>query len=205
MGLRAIAAGRMAGVLVLIVSLSLFLGVLPAEAHRVTVFAWVDGDTVHTESKFPGGREVNEGKIAVFDNVTGEKLLEGQTDAQGAFSFPIPRRTALRIELLAGMGHKSEWIVPAEEIGAAAKSAPVSPAPAVLPPPPAPASGQDMEAVLERVLDRKLQPLVRMVVDLRQQGPTLKDVFGGIGYIFGLVGVGAYFHYRRKSRELDRR
>ena len=25
-------------------------------AHNVTVFAWVEGDTVHVESKFSGGR-----------------------------------------------------------------------------------------------------------------------------------------------------
>ena len=90
-----------------------------AHAHRVNVFAWVEGDTVYTESRFPGGKAVKEGQIVVFDEVTGEKLLEGRTDESGAFSFQVPRRVSLRIELTAGMGHKNEWIVPAEEISAA--------------------------------------------------------------------------------------
>ena len=38
-----------------------------------------------------------------------------------------------------------------------------------------------------------------MVAELRQTGPTLTDVLGGIGYIIGLVGLAAYVRYRRKE------
>jgi len=33
-----------------------------AFAHRVNVYAWVDGDTIYVESKFAGGRPVNPAK-----------------------------------------------------------------------------------------------------------------------------------------------
>jgi nickel transport protein len=88
---------------------------LNAHAHRVTIFAWVDGDTVHTQSKFGGGKMVNNGEINVFDP-EGNLLLKGNTDENGEFSFKVPQKTSLRIELNAGMGHQNEWIVHGEEI-----------------------------------------------------------------------------------------
>jgi nickel transport protein len=198
---------------------ALLLLIVPtAHAHRVNVFAWVEGDTVRTESSFPGGREVNGGQVVVYDDETGEKLLAGRTDDKGKFSFPVPRKTSLRIELTAGMGHKNEWIVPAEEILAASGLSGPNPAPsagergesadskAVV----EPAGGQEVpsariEAAVEKVLDRKLAPMVKMMAELRQRRTSLADVVGGIGYIIGLAGLGAYIHYRRKIKELENR
>lgn len=187
----------------------------PAMAHRVNVFAWVEGETVHTESSFPGGREVNDGRIAVFDDRTGEKLLDGQTDEKGQFSFRIPRRTDLRIEMTAGMGHKNEWIVPLDEILAATGEAPPAASAAAAPENAtiqegsekpagaAPFSSAQIEAAVERAIDRKMAPLIKGMAELRKQKTTITDVFGGIGYIIGLAGVGVYIHYRRKIREIS--
>ncbi|MGB6010744.1 MAG: hypothetical protein WBI57_05700, partial [Desulfobacterales bacterium] len=36
-------------------------------AHNVTVFAWVDGGTIHTQSKFSGGKRVKNAPILVYD------------------------------------------------------------------------------------------------------------------------------------------
>jgi nickel transport protein len=57
----------------------------------------------------------------------------------------------------------------------------------------------DMEQTLERALDKKLAPILRMLAESREQGPKLSDVLGGIGYILGLVGIAA--HFKRKSKE----
>jgi nickel transport protein len=200
--------------------LLLFAGVLlllvaPCHAHRVNVFAWVEGDTVHTESSFAGGREVNSGSISVYDDQTGEKLLDGQTDDNGKFSFRLPRHTPLRIEMVAGMGHKNEWIIPLSEITAAGGSAAASPEeapgaekkaplPQTVAESPAKVDAVQIEKTVETVLDRKLSPVVRMLAESRQHRTTLQDVIGGIGYIIGLAGLGAYIHYRRKIKELNR-
>ena len=74
-----------------------------ANAHGVYVFAWVEGDTVYVESKFSGGKKVNSGKIIVTDS-QGAELLNGTTNDQGEFSFKIPKKTELKIVLLAGVG-----------------------------------------------------------------------------------------------------
>ena len=51
-----------------------------AMAHRVNVFAWVDGDEVHTESKFSGGTLVRSGGITVKDEKTGAVVNQGTTN-----------------------------------------------------------------------------------------------------------------------------
>ena len=196
---------RKTGTVILLAVGFLLLILGPAEAHRVNVFAWVEGDTVYTESRFSGGREVNEGWIIVYDDQTGEKLLEGRTDAGGKFSFKVPRLSPLRIEMTAGMGHKNEWIVPAEEIAAAGGDVPETPAAvqeagadastrkeasATLST--TPAGAAQIEQVVEKVLDRKLSPVVKLMAESRQHRTTFSDVIGGIGYILGLVGLATY-------------
>lgn len=192
---------------IVVVSIFLLILVPDARAHRVNIFAWVEGDTVHTESKFSGGKRVNDGVVTVYDGQN-HKLLEGKTDDQGLFSFKTPVRAELRIELLAGMGHKNEWTVAADEFGEArGGSSPAAAAGQQVPPPAdqeqmAAAAPEGLEPALEKALDRKLAPIRQMLIRLNEERTGARDIFAGIGYILGLVGVGAYVHFRRKSKEL---
>lgn len=86
-----------------------------ADAHRVNLFAWVEGDTVYVESKFSGGKKVSAGKIIVTDP-QGTELLTGTTNENGEFSFKVPQKTDLKIALLAGTGHRAEWTIAVSEI-----------------------------------------------------------------------------------------
>jgi len=185
---------------ILILPLVLF-SASAAYAHRVTVFAWVEGDRVHTESKFSGGKSVAGGQIIVYDDRSKEKLLEGTTDNQGVFTFTMPRKVQLRIELLAGMGHKNDWIVKEEEFGLSPKGDPV-PA-GFIPEESAPIQKtppvSEIESVVEKILDKKLEPVMKLLVQSQQRETTVHDVMAGIGYIFGLVGVGAYFYSRKRN------
>jgi nickel transport protein len=182
-----------------------------AYAHKVTVFAWADGDRVFTESKFSGGKIVTAGKVEVFDR-SGNLLLEGRTDDNGAFDFKTPIVTDLKIVLTAGMGHRNSWLLTAAELSKGeptplATSA-AQPEPADLETPRATAppvvgpglTSGDIEAIVSRQLEAKIKPLVRMLAASQEKGPTMRDVVGGIGYIIGLVGLGAYVRYRRDRR-----
>ncbi len=93
----------------------LFFGIGPVHAHRINLFAWVEGDTVYVESKFSGGKGVKEGKIIVTDP-EGNELLSGTTNENGAFSFRVPKKTELKIVLAAGTGHRAQWTIAAGEI-----------------------------------------------------------------------------------------
>ncbi len=189
-----------------------------ANAHKVMIFAWVEGDTIHTESKFSGGKKVKGGRITVSDK-QGNLLLEGKTNDRGEFSFKVPKKTTMIISLNAGMGHRADWTVPEEEIEEVTteQSQPSAPKETdeteqkkVIQP--TTVSGitiEDIQLTVEKLLDRrintteknidkKLKTIIKMLTESRDKGPSVNDILGGIGYILGLVGLGAYIKYRKK-------
>ena len=97
------------------------LGVLlfggTAMAHKVNVFAYVEGGVVYTESYFPDGTPVESGKVLVFDS-QGKLLLEGGTDKGGLFSFGVPKVDDLTIVIEATMGHKNSFKLKKSEVEA---------------------------------------------------------------------------------------
>ena len=196
-------------------------GINPAYAHKVMIFAWMDGDTVFTQSKFSGGKKVKGGNVVVY-NTQKKILLEGKTDDKGEFSFKVPKKTTLKIVLYAGAGHRAEWTVPKEDIEEMSRGKPAEstlkepqakmPANTIpseptenqadempqAPHPPGPGA-DEIEQAVEKALDKKLKPVIKMLSESLNRGPTVSEILGGIGYILGLMGVGAYFHYRRKK------
>jgi nickel transport protein len=180
---------------------------VPAHAHRVNVFAWVEGNTVYGETSFSGGGPAVNSKLAVLDSVTGEEFLSLTTNAKGEFSFTVPeaaktRGSDLVIKLLAGMGHTDEWVVKAAEFGAAkaaeAVSAPEQPATTD---PGAAALSQaqlDELAASIKALERQVGEMARLMVRQSDPGPGLREILGGIGYILGLIGVAAYVRSRAR-------
>lgn len=179
-----------------------------AIAHRITVFAWVEGDIVHVESKFSGGKKVRGGEVVVSDS-RGNPLLNGKTNEQGEFSFKAPRKAELKIAVIAGMGHRGEWTITAEEIEglpaeetvkSVRKSAPDRPKKHTESLPSPGLSPDDIQSVVEKALDKKLKPVIKILTESRQDhAPSLTDILGGIGYILGLMGVATYFNFRRKK------
>ena len=86
-----------------------------AQAHKVNIFAYAEGGTVYAESYFPDGKAVQDGTIEVYDS-QGQKLLEGKTDQEGKFSFPVPKKDDLRIVIIASMGHKNDYVLKKDEL-----------------------------------------------------------------------------------------
>jgi nickel transport protein len=97
--------------------LGMFLALAaPAMAHKVNIFAYVEGDVVYTESYFPDGKMVENGTIEVLD-ASGNKLLEGKADQDGHFSFPLPeKKEDLTIVINATMGHKNSYLLQKSEM-----------------------------------------------------------------------------------------
>ena len=88
-----------------------------AMAHKVNLFAYVEGGTVYTESYFPDGTPVESGKVLVYDS-QGELLLEGVTNKAGLFNFAVPKIDDLTIEIQASMGHKNSYKLKKAEVEA---------------------------------------------------------------------------------------
>ncbi len=175
-------------------------------AHKVNVFAWVEGDTVFVEGYLPGGKKSQDSLVEVF-NPAGIKLLEGRTNEKGEFSFKIPERTDLKIVLTVSMGHKNDFIVPASDFGEV-ESSPSSPsqsfAESAKDSSANPTDLNQLEGIIDKALDRKLAPVIKLIRDTRKEGPTITEIVGGIGYIFGLIGVAVYFSNRRNKERGQR-
>ena len=203
------------------------LGILivnvPAMAHKVNVFAYVEGDKVVVEGYFGGKVKAQNCAVEVFDE-SGKKIREGRTDEKGLYTFKLADLPAfsgsLKIVLEASMGHKAQYTLSAADIpGSGKKNAPLTAQSRetkpeqTLPRPPAPASTQVVDqaaltAALESVMDKKLAPITRMLgkqekllLEEKFGGPKLTDIIGGIGWIVGLVGLAAFFWGRNRSEK----
>jgi nickel transport protein len=177
--------------MVQVLSLLLFTGAT-AHAHGVHIFAWVEGDTVYTDSYFSGNKKVKGGIVKVFDT-SGAILLEGKTNDKGEYSFKLPGKTALRLVLEAGTGHRAECLLGADEIAGIEEG----PAP---PPSPSQEDRDHIRQVVEEALDAKLKPITRALAKIQEgRGPGLTDVIGGIGYIVGIMGIIIYFKRQKRS------
>ena len=95
----------------------------PAQAHRVNIFAFVDGTVLQTECSFSSGTKVQSAPVDVLDAQSGNLLQQGTTDTQGRVRFAItpamkaaPKGLILRVR--AGEGHQGEWTVEADELTA---------------------------------------------------------------------------------------
>jgi len=199
--------------------LLVFLLASSALAHRVNVFAYVEGDAIHVECSYSRSARVRFGDVAVKNAATGHVYLTGKTDEQGNFVFSIPsearaEKADLNILLRAGEGHQNDWTVKAEEY-LAATSGPVT-TPAVLPdskqlastskdaPQPAPQvmSGLEpaaLQALIETAVEKKIAPVRNILLEEKERGPGMQEIVGGIGYLVGIAGLLAYARSRKKG------
>ena len=179
---------------------------ISAFAHKVNIFAYIEGGEIYTESYFSDGKKCVESKIEVFDN-QGNKLLEGLTDEEGMFSFKIPPEDAidgdLKIVLTASMGHRAEYSIRADELGDIKGlieekiEEPVS----VIFPETFSVDLKEIQSIIEDTLDEKLKPIIREMREIKKSqedriSPT--EIIGGIGYIIGIFGIIAYFLSRKR-------
>jgi len=176
---------------------------ISAFAHKVNIFAYVEGGRVYTESYFSDGKKCIESKIEVFNN-QGNKLLEGLTDGEGEFSFEVsPEDGDLRIVLTAGMGHRAEYSISADEIRGSAgliKEEPEEPV-SLISPETSLVDLKEIQSIIEDTLDEKLKPIMREMKEIKKSqedkiSPT--EIIGGIGYIIGIFGIVAYFLSRKR-------
>lgn len=179
-----------------------FTFVSAAQAHKVYLYAWVEGDTVYTESYFGSKNKVRGGQIVVY-NMSGKKLLEGRTNEKGEFAFKAPQKADIRIVVEAGMGHRNEIILkakefldgmvePSESTGMEEKQKAALSS--------KPAEAKQIRTIVEQALDSRLKPIIReLAMTRKERGPGMTEIIGGIGYIVGLMGLIMYFKSRKKG------
>lgn len=189
----------------LVMALAVTTAVGPAWAHKVSVFAYVRGDSIHTESYFADGRKCQNATVSLLDAAAGT-LATGTTDDQGMLTLPVPvvsmqDRGDLQVVLQASMGHRAEYTLPGEELwggeAAAAERSAGTWGPAA-----GAAASEERTAAAQPgtggAVARELASLTRAVRQLQrqQERASVRDIAGGIGYIVGLLGVYCYVRSR---------
>jgi len=197
----------------------LLLSSISGWAHKLNVFAYLEGDTVVVEGYFSGNVKAQDSLVQVFDS-DGKKMLEGKTDRNGMYVFKLadlPRvKGHAKIVLDAGMGHRADFTLTAADLPSASErkqsaqpksegegtgnpSLAANPAMTVQ-------DLSELKKVLEQTLDQRIQPLVnmlgnqqKMLMEQREKSPTITEIVGGIGWIMGIVGVAGYFMGRRRG------
>jgi nickel transport protein len=187
-------------------------------AHKVNVFAYIEGEKIYTESYFNDGKKCINSEIEVFDN-QGNKLLEGLTDKEGEFSFEVPSEDGnLKIVLTASMGHRAEYTIRTDELrdtmGSIEESIEkpissekrdesslaemISEEKEVISPEISSLDLNEIQSLIEDALDEKLKPIMREIKKSQEDKISPTEIIGGIGYIIGIFGIIAYFLSRKK-------
>ena len=187
--------------LLLIIFVVTALFTLPAFAHKVNMFAYPDGNEVFIEGYFSDGKKPKNSEVKVYDSA-GKELLSGLTNEEGQFSFVIPKDDDLRITLNAGEGHRTEYTLSraeiagevknAEEIAKDAKSeGSVSGHPAD-----GGVASPELQAMIRKAVGESIRPVMRELSELTAKS-NFSDILGGIGFIFGIIGVFFYVKARK--------
>ncbi len=163
----------------------------PIYAHRLNIFAFVVDDMVFTESSSADGTPVRSGVIKVFDS-KGSLLLQGETDEEGLFSFRIPKREDLTIILEESTGHRATFNLSAAKLAKSSLSyyGGSHDIPHI----------EDIRSVVAEEVAKQLEPLHERIARLQKENRIrVREIFAGIGYILGLMGLVMYFQSRRKK------
>jgi len=178
------------------------LWVSPARAHKLNVFAYIEGETVTGEAYFADGAPVKDSAVQVQDS-GGTVLAESVTDGEGRFVLPVSGSLkTFSVVVSGGPGHQGKMELTRIEEGR----------------PP----GQEKEAedgrpmetgkngdvdvkkldqALRRIVREETEPLKRLLSRMNEQlsKPGPAEVIGGIGYIVGLVGIGLWAGNRKRK------
>lgn len=170
--------------ILIIVLCFLLLSALSVYAHKMIVFAWVDGSIIHVEGSFGSNRKVKKADVVVTDE-HGQVVHQGTVDSEGKHSFKKPDslNSGLIVTLDAGSGHKASWAIEKEELKAAFE-----------PDDNSRKNEADSTSVQKAELaERKMEEL--------EKSPPLINIMAGIGLIFLLAYVLKLVHGKKGSND----
>lgn len=180
-----------------------------AFAHNVVGGVYADGFTIEGEAGFSNGSMANAGTIVKISDESGTPLGEVTTNDEGYFVFTAKKRITHVFEVNMGAGHILKMQLPAEELPDALDSSqgnkesnttstqvasqPTNKATQVYP-------VTTLDALtLEKAIAKQIKPLRREIQGLKEKS-GFRDIIGGVGYIFGLLGIVALLRERRLKK-----
>ncbi|UOK70904.1 cobalamin biosynthesis protein CbiL [Ancylobacter polymorphus] len=166
----------------------------PAQAHKLKVFATVEGAEVTGYAFFIGGGRAA-GAVWTAKDPAGTALDSGTTDGEGRFAFPVPQPPVdATVTVDTREGHVAAATLPASRFGGAAALLPPladGAAPAVEAP-----GDARLAALVEAAVQRQVTPLMERIEQMDDR-LRLADVMSGIFLILGLAGMALWAKGRR--------
>ena len=153
-------------------------------AHKVNLFATMEGNFIKGYGYFPGGGRAQHVQIKVF-NAKGNLVGETTTNEQGRFEYPVPYPEHYTLVLDIGDGHRAELKVTSFSLAEKTVSSTSQKTEDHL------SSSEcktELEPLLEQMFNKYFTPL-REQIDAYEQHIRVHDLLGGVGYIFGIMGL----------------
>lgn len=167
----------------------------PAQAHKLKVFATVEGGEVAGYAFFIGGGRAA-GAVWTAKDPAGTALASGATDGEGRFAFPVPQPAVeATVTVDTREGHIAAATLPASRFGGGAAG--TAPPPVDGPVPTVDAQDEArVAALVEAAVQRQVTPLMERVEQMDDR-LRLADVMSGIFLILGLAGMALWAKGRR--------
>ena len=189
----------------LLIALAIILACAsPAAAHKLKLFAAIEGDTIAGYAFFIGGGRAQDTPWQARDE-SGKLLGEGRTGPEGEFHLMVPEPMASDVTITVNTeeGHMAtktlaaaRFGAPASALSAAAVSGDATPQVA-FESQPAPVPAADMAALVEAAVQRQVTPLLERIEEMDSR-LRYADILSGIFLIVGLAGIGLWARGRRK-------
>jgi nickel transport protein len=186
----------------LLASVALFLVlVAPAAAHKLKVFATVEGDALVGYAFFIGGGRAMDTPF-VARTAAGAEVASGRTDGEGKFRVvpPPPVVSDIVVTVDTREGHIASATIPASRFGGRAAAAATSPPPGETTAAPPVVSDPGVEAtaaLVEAAVQRQVEPLLERI-EAMDSRLRFTDALSGIFLIIGAAGIVLWFRGRTR-------
>ncbi len=178
----------------------------PAFAHNIVGGVYAIGDLIEGEVGFSNGDMAHAGLVVIITDAQGNKLGETVVEDEGLFSYQAQQRIDHHFTIDLGAGHVMNTMLPADELPDSLPGGDQQPAKATSTPAGngnVALSGADaaaLQQMIERSVSKQIVPL-RKELQAYKEKAGLQDILGGIGYIFGLCGVGMWLRQRKQQKQ----
>lgn len=190
----------------LIAALCLSLLSLGVAAHNVVGGVYAIGDQIEGEVGFSNGDMAAPGTVVNVTDRQGNELARLETDDEGGFTYTATQRIDHLFYANLSSGHILELTLPADELPdslAAVGSVEVTVDKVAVPSvstTPIATDRQGLEQMIERAVAKQVVPLRKEIAAYKEKS-SLQDIMGGIGYIFGLCGLGIWWRQRQLDKQ----
>jgi nickel transport protein len=189
---------------ILLLLLILIIVSLNSFAHNVVGGVYVSGNDIEGEAGFSNGAMANQGTLVKVFDQSGVPLGEVITDDEGFFIFTAKKRITHVFQINMGAGHILKMQLPAEELpqslGEAFVTNTLTETSAKL----VTSINSTIELgtnqltimMIDKSIARQIKPLRKEIQALKEKS-GFRDIIGGVGYIFGLLGLVAFLRERK--------